>query len=44
VIQGAFVTAKALPPEAAASAARESLGHLRRYLEMLLVQETALAR
>ena len=44
VIQGAFVTAKALPPEAAAPAARESLGHLRRYLELLFTKESADAR
>ncbi|WP_295636568.1 TetR/AcrR family transcriptional regulator [Novosphingobium sp.] len=43
VIQGAFVTAKALPPEAAAPAARESLGHLRRYVELLLSEEPSLA-
>ena len=41
VIQGAFVTAKALAPEQAATAARESLGHLHRYLELLLVKEPA---
>ena len=39
VIQGAFVTAKALAPEDAAPAARESLGHLRRYLELLFAKE-----
>ena len=44
VIQGAFVTAKALAPEAAAPAARESLGHLRRYLELLFKKETTDAR
>jgi TetR/AcrR family transcriptional repressor of nem operon len=41
VIQGAFVTAKALPPEQAAPAARESLRHLRRYLELLLLKGPA---
>ena len=44
VIQGAFVTAKVLPPEDAATAARESLGHLRRYLELLFAKEPADAR
>jgi TetR/AcrR family transcriptional regulator, transcriptional repressor for nem operon len=39
VIQGAFITAKALPPDEAAPAARESLGHLRRYLELLFATE-----
>lgn len=37
VIQGAFVLAKAEGGEAAAELAREELGHLRRYFEMLLV-------
>lgn len=41
VIQGAFVTAKALAPEDAAAAARDSLGHLRRYLELLFAKEPA---
>ena len=41
VIQGAFVTAKALAPEDAASAARESLGHLRRYFELLFAKDPA---
>ena len=36
VIQGAFVLAKAGPPEQAAATAREQLGHLRLYLELLL--------
>lgn len=36
VIQGAFVVAKALPPAEAAASARETLGHLRRYFELLL--------
>jgi hypothetical protein len=44
VIQGAFVTAKALAPADAAPAARESLGHLRRYFELLFSTEPELGR
>lgn len=36
VIQGAFIVAKALPAADAAAAARDTLGHLRRYFELLL--------
>ena len=35
VIQGAFILAKSQEPDAAADQARESLGHLRRYFELL---------
>lgn len=35
VIQGAFVLAKTSQPDQAADMAREALGHLRRYLELL---------
>lgn len=35
VIQGAFILAKSQPPKAAAEFARESIGHLRRYFELL---------
>lgn len=39
VIQGAFILAKTQDPAAAADMARESLGHLRRYFEMLFKKE-----
>lgn len=39
VIQGAFIVAKALPPTEAATAARDTLGHLRRYFELLLAKD-----
>lgn len=35
VIQGAFILAKSQPPAAAADLAREAIGHLRRYFELL---------
>lgn len=35
VIQGAFILAKSQAPDAAADLARESIGHLRRYFELL---------
>lgn len=35
VIQGAFILAKTQEPGAAAAQARESVGHLRRYIELL---------
>ena len=40
VIQGAFVLAKAEGGKDAAGIAREELGHLRRYLELLLRPRT----
>ncbi|WP_338467899.1 TetR/AcrR family transcriptional regulator [Novosphingobium sp. ZN18A2] len=41
VIQGAFVLAKSRGERIAADVAREQLGHLRRYFEMLFKQETS---
>ena len=41
VIQGAFVLAKTQDPEHAADLAREAIGHLRRYFELLLGKEPA---
>lgn len=38
VIQGAFILAKSQDPERASDMAREALGHLRRYFEMLFNQ------
>lgn len=35
VIQGAFILAKSQAPDAAADLAREAIGHLRRYFELL---------
>lgn len=35
VIQGAYILAKSQPPAAAADLAREAIGHLRRYFELL---------
>ena len=36
VLQGAFILAKSQDPAQAADMAKESIGHLRRYLELLL--------
>lgn len=41
VIQGAFILAKTQDPEHAAGLAREAIGHLRRYFELLLGKEPA---
>jgi TetR/AcrR family transcriptional regulator, transcriptional repressor for nem operon len=40
VLQGAFVLAKTQQPDQAAAQARESLGHLRRYIELLFRQDS----
>ena len=44
VTQGAFVLAKTADPEHAAARARESLGHLRRYFELLLGEPRSTAQ
>jgi TetR/AcrR family transcriptional regulator, transcriptional repressor for nem operon len=41
VTQGAFILAKTADPQDAAALARESLGHLRRYFELLLGEPRA---